>query len=170
MANTTIPDFPGFVWYALVLVTSGFIFLFWRVIKTSLENADLLREEIKGLREDLVNHRESIRLFPLTYRTREEAARDWKELQKILSDIQADIRNLTANQQEGIRQLWDKLGRTVESFLFLAKVIIDRQQAIESKLYCDNKDQLDRVKREAADLLTQMESFRVEKHQPLGTL
>jgi hypothetical protein len=75
------------------------------------------------------------------------------------------IKNLNQNQIEGIRQIWDKLSRTVDSFFFLAKMIVDRQQSIENKIWCDDQDTLNRVKKEAEEMTAQLERLRLERNQ-----
>ena len=163
MSNATIPDFSGFIWFLLVAVFGGFVFLFWRIIQGLMADTSGLRDEIRLLRQEIGEAREGFKIFPLIYRTKEEASADWKALNRLLAEIQSDIRNLAKQQTDGVRQLWDKLNRTVESFFFLAKMIVDRQQAFEDKLYCDDKDALTRAHRDTAELLAQLEKVRLER-------
>jgi hypothetical protein len=162
MSNTTMPDLPGLLWFILTVVTGGFVMLFWRMFKGTMDSVAHLTTEIQALRQEITQLREDRNLLPLMYRTKEEANHDWQELTKTLTLIQRDLQNLQKSHEVSVSQLWNKLNRMVDSFLFLAKLIIDRQQGLEAKIYCDKKEELKISQAETANLLAKLEMIKKE--------
>jgi hypothetical protein len=164
--TSDLPGVGGIVWYALTASLGGFVILFWRIVKGSTEDIKNLRQDIQNLRNELVSAGSSLATMPLIYRTKEEATKDWKELLQTLAGIKADLMNLQKNQDAGIRQLWDKLNRSFESYMFMAKTVIDRQQSLESKIYCHDQEQLQKAMKETAELNAQLDRMSAERdHQ-----
>jgi hypothetical protein len=160
-----MPDLGGVVWYFLTLSFGGFVILFWRIVRGSTDDIKNLRQDIQSLRNELSSAGSALATMPLIYRTKDEAMKDWKELLQTLAGIKSDLLNLSKSQNEGVRQLWDKLNRSFESYMFLAKTVIDRQQALEAKIYCNDQEQLRQSLQETAQLNAQIEKMRLEKEK-----
>lgn len=162
MSNTTMPDMGGVIWFVLTVVTAGFSFLFWRMFKNTMDSVELLTKEIQALRQDIAELKQEREVFHLVYRTKKEANEAWEDLRISLAEIKSEIKNLQNNQAIGVKQLWDKLNRTVDSYFLLAKMIVDRQQNLEFKIHCDNQDALAKSKAETAVLMEKLNAAQQE--------
>ena len=81
---------------------------------------------------DAIN--DKLNVLPLVYRTKEEAAKDWRFLESRLAEIQESIKTISDNQQTSATQLWDKLNRVVDEFRANRTMIMDKQAQIDLRL------------------------------------
>lgn len=104
---------------------------------------------IKELSRKLDDIAEKLAVFPMTYRTKEEANKDWRILEQRMAEISSKIESSSQISQDGINKLWDKLNRIVDEFRNSRNMVMARQAKIEEKVYTSlEKIETERLVRE----------------------
>lgn len=94
--------------------------------------------------------------LPLIYRTKEEANKDWRDLEGRISELKALLQTTADLQSDNYNKLWDKLNRVVDEFRNSRNMIMDRQGKIEKCVFTSREQvEMSKKLREKMALLTE---------------
>lgn|SRR5574343_335677 len=75
----------------------------------------------------------------VVYRTKEEANRDWRELEGRIAELKGLIETIGKTQDVNDNKLWDKLNRVVDEFRNSRNMLMERQGEIEKRVYTNKE-------------------------------
>lgn len=130
-SSPAIPDLPGLIWFLFTLVSAGFIWMIWRLIKNVLEDIHGLRKEIQGLRSEMAKYREdnllSCQKCAEKFRSKAEAVNDWIKLTESLTEMKA----LAAERH---KQIWEKIDNQTRLFMAEKQFLVEQANKHSERL------------------------------------
>lgn len=102
--------------------------------------------------------------LPLIYRTKEEANKDWRDLEGRLAELKSLLQTTAELQNDNYNKLWDKLNRVVDEFRNSRNMIMDRQGKIEECVFT-SREQVEMSKRLREKLALLTEDGHVETNE-----